>query len=223
MKHKSLSNGFTLLELIIIIVIIGAIAAVAAPRFLSIADDARSASSSTLLENFQTAVNIYQAACLARGGDVEEGRDENATDFNIEGIYSNYTGSCYPVWNSASGIQRTINNNRSCYWLLQDLTNSDHYEDNRYGNSPKEGGSTSRTPSFSNFQLAKQNGYKFLINQPTGEFSYCHFYSIEGDLSQAPFLLYNAVDGEMVTGITDLSNGIDYDEELKKYTVATKP
>ena len=68
MKHKSLSKGFTLLELIIIIVIIGAIAAIAAPRFLSIADDARSASSSTLLENFQTAVNIYQAACLGARG-----------------------------------------------------------------------------------------------------------------------------------------------------------
>ena len=68
MKNNTLNKGFTLLELIIIIVIIGAIAVVAAPRFLSIADDARSASSSTLLENFQTAVNIYQARLFGAWG-----------------------------------------------------------------------------------------------------------------------------------------------------------
>lgn len=103
MKHKSLSNGFTLLELIIIIVIIGAIAAVAAPRFLSIADDAREATGRALFDNFRSGAEIYQGACLARGGDIEEPQTNKGyeSDFNIEGVYSNYTGTCYPVRNPA--------------------------------------------------------------------------------------------------------------------------
>ncbi|MEZ9764670.1 type II secretion system protein [Vibrio splendidus] len=49
MKSSSLQKGFTLLELAVVIVILAAIAVISAPRFLSIADDAREATSRALL------------------------------------------------------------------------------------------------------------------------------------------------------------------------------
>ncbi|MFA0071708.1 type II secretion system protein, partial [Vibrio breoganii] len=99
-----------LLELAVVIVILAAIAVVSAPRFLSIADDAREATSRALFDNFRAGAEIYQGACLARGGDVTELQGKNTSNFNIDGIYSNFSGSCYPVRNSNAEERRDINN-----------------------------------------------------------------------------------------------------------------
>ncbi|WP_434763759.1 prepilin-type N-terminal cleavage/methylation domain-containing protein [Vibrio fortis] len=224
MKHKSLSNGFTLLELIIIIVIIGAIAAVAAPRFLSIADDAREATGRALFDNFRSGAEIYQGACLARGGDIEEPQTNKGyeSDFNIEGVYSNYTGTCYPVRNPGSNsTRRDIPNANGCNTLFQEMVTSDHFEDIDFNSN---GWTNEESFNLSKIETAQNAGFQIYIHQQRTYFSYCHYYNIEGDLSRAPFLLYNAVDGEMVTGVTDLTAGsVQWGDELAKYSTATKP
>ncbi|UOE81865.1 prepilin-type N-terminal cleavage/methylation domain-containing protein [Vibrio splendidus] len=224
MKKSSLRKGFTLLELIVVIVILAVIAVVAAPRFLSIADDAREATSRALFDNFRAGAEIYQGACLARGGDVEEPQTNSGyqSDFNIDGIYSNFTGTCYPVRNPGSNsTRRDIPNANGCYTLFQEMVNSDHFEDIEFNTN---GWTNGKEFGASKLQTALDNGFQIYIHQRLEYFSYCHYYNIEGDLSRAPFILYNAVDGEMVTGVTDLTSGsINWDEELDKYSIATKP
>ena len=224
MEKTSLQKGFTLLELIVVIVILAVIAVIAAPRFLSIADDAREATSRALFDNFRAGAEIYQGACLARGGDVEEPQTNSGyqSDFNIDGIYSNFTGTCYPVRNPGSNsTRRDIPNANGCYTLFQEMVNSDHLVDIDFNSS-----GWTNNPSFGLTQLntARNAGFQIYIHQASSYFSYCHYYNIEGDLSRAPFILYNAVDGEMVTGVTNLTSGnITWDDELTKYSVATKP
>ncbi len=58
MEKTSLRKGFTLLELVVVIVILAVIAVIAAPRFLSIADDAREATSRAL---FVTSVQVLRS------------------------------------------------------------------------------------------------------------------------------------------------------------------
>lgn len=224
MKNNALNKGFTLLELIIIIVIIGAIAVIAAPRFLSIADDAREATGRALFDNFRSGAEIYQGACLARGGDIEERQTNEGyqSNFNIEGVYSNYTGTCYPVRNPGSNAtRRDIPNANGCYTLFQEMVTSDHFEDIDFNS---KGWTNKESFNLSNIETARNAGFQIYIHQQVTYFSYCHYYNIEGDLSRAPFLLYNAVDGEMITGIADLTSGdVQWDNELDKYSNATKP
>lgn len=220
MKRISWHKGFTLLELIVVIAILAVVAVIAAPRFLSIADDAREVTSRALFDNFRAGAEIYQGACLARGGDVTELQGKNTSDFNIDGIYSNFSGSCYPVRNSNSGVRRDINNARGCYELFQDIVNSDHFEDINFGTGGWKNGETVKE---SELIAARDAGYQVYIHQRSKYFSYCHYYNIEGDLNNAPYLLYNAVDGIMVSGTTNLSNGFSWANELQEYPVATPP
>lgn len=212
------SKGFTLIELIVVIVVTAVIGVVALPRFLDFRDSASQTTVSTLFENFNSAVSIYQAACLARGGDTVTDIVGNSEPFNIDGIRSNYSGSCYPVQNSRG--QRNINRPASCFDLLEVMTVSDYFDDHPEHSStnPAAGGENSESVNVSLFSTARDSGYTIFIHQRRRYFSYCHFYSIEGDLSNAPFLLYNAVDGQIVTGTTDLTQNFTWSDELEKYS-----
>lgn len=214
-------QGFTLIELIVVIVILAVIAVVALPRFINFSQQAETSKVATLFDHYRSAVNIYQAACYARGGDQSSGKFDNSNPFEIDGIKSSFSGSCFP----ARLNSRNINNPNNCFATFATLLNSDHYDDHpRFSSTnPQQGGENADPVYYSDMLVAQQNGYKVFIHQRRRYHSYCHFYSLEGDLTDAPFILYNAVDGEMVTGTTDLSQSLSWNDELLKYNQATEP
>lgn len=224
MKHsqiyKARNSGFTLIELVSVIVLLGVLGVVAAPRFLSFVNDARRASNLTLFEHFRSGIELYQAACMARGGDTSEPQGQNLSDFEIDGMRSNFSGSCYPTTTNRRDIPRP----NVCYQTFQTMVNSDHFEDVAYGSAnSSRGGQNRETLSLSDFETARDAGYQVFIHQRLRYFSYCHYYNIEGDLSEAPFVLYNAVDGRIITGVADLTQNFTWTDELSKYGQYSTP
>jgi MSHA pilin protein MshA len=60
---KKASQGFTLIELVMVIVILGVLAAVALPKFVNLKDDARLAVLNGLAGTLQSAASIGRARC----------------------------------------------------------------------------------------------------------------------------------------------------------------
>jgi len=214
------SKGFTLIELVIVIVLVGVLSVAALPRFINFSAESSAASVTTIFQNFRTGVTIYQSACLARGGDIVSNIAGTGVDFTIDGINSNYSGSCYPVIGSHAGSTRAINRPDTCFDVLETITQSDYFDDHPSFSStnPRLGGENAESVDVSLLPDAIENGYLVFIHQRRRYASYCHFYSIGGDLSDAPFILYNAVDGQLVTGRRDLTQNFTWTEELERYT-----
>lgn len=70
--------GFTLIELVIVIVILGILGAVAAPRFLSLQDEAYAANVNSLRSSIQSAMTLSNTFAVLKGG--EKGAAEAAGD-----------------------------------------------------------------------------------------------------------------------------------------------
>ena len=51
-------KGFTLIELIIVIVVLGILSVTAAPRFIDVSDDAKNATTRTIMANFKQATQL---------------------------------------------------------------------------------------------------------------------------------------------------------------------
>lgn len=210
-----IKSGFTLIELVMVVVVLGILAIMALPRFINLSGEASNSTTATIFENFRSSVSVYQAACLARGGNTTDSSDP----FNIEGIRSSSSGSCFPV-RADRGDRRRINAPRSCFWLMESLTQSDIFTDHPAISStrPQRGGeNTLGQVDVSLLSQAIDDGYQVFIHQGAGFFSYCHFYGITGDLSNAPYLLYNAIDGQIVSGTRDLTQSYTWAEELENY------
>ena len=77
-KH---TQGFTLIELIIVIVILGILAVTAAPKFLNLADDARSSTVLGLEGALEGALNVVNGKALAQS---KTGADEQTTNPTVD-------------------------------------------------------------------------------------------------------------------------------------------
>ena len=104
MSRKSVSEGFTLVELIIVIVILGVLAVVAAPRFVNLTDDARFAQLTKLASDLRASSNLVYAKAVIDGQ-----TDAGVTvDTDIGGVIIR-TNSGYPIANFNTSIRYLIN------------------------------------------------------------------------------------------------------------------
>lgn len=111
------SKAFTLIELIVVIVILGIMAAIAAPRFVDLSDDARDASFTSTGASFESGVKLIHYKWLAAGSpgavlnfipnaDTVSGNDlsVNANGWPADSrgvsLTLNSTNDCIDVWNS---------------------------------------------------------------------------------------------------------------------------
>lgn len=105
---KKQSNGFTLIELVVVIVILGILAVTAAPKFLNFSDDAHESAAQGSFGAFASALQLYKSQWLIDGEPSDRAVEGYANDvlfasdegFPI-GDTAGVTGEgCGEIWNN---------------------------------------------------------------------------------------------------------------------------
>ncbi|MEZ9999585.1 prepilin-type N-terminal cleavage/methylation domain-containing protein [Vibrio lentus] len=88
---KSKSQGFTLLELVVVIVILGVLAVTAAPRFLGVQRDAHEALAQGAFSAFRNSIDMYHSQWLVDG----EPDFDQVVNYGEGDVYPSETG--FPI------------------------------------------------------------------------------------------------------------------------------
>ena len=95
------TQGFTLVELVIVIVILGLLSAVALPRFISVTQDARIASVNGFAGGVRAAASLAKAQYIVNG-------DSMATVVSMDGVSVTVLASSGNPAASTAGIQAAL-------------------------------------------------------------------------------------------------------------------
>ena len=110
MNPHKLSQGFTLIELVMVIVILGILASFALPRFSNLGDDAELAQAQGIAAGLQAGVKTVKSVFHAKGHTT---RTQNLEDFGDGTIDTNNIG--YPIGIDKGNANENIGvNNAGC-------------------------------------------------------------------------------------------------------------
>jgi MSHA pilin protein MshA len=123
LQPNTSQQGFTLIELVVVIVILGILAVTAAPRFINLTDDAKTATLDAVKASLQSVNSLIFAKALIAGNETVDGATTTTT-LNVNGSPVPITFG-YPRSDDAGDSDDTFST------ILLDLDASEFVVDNR--------------------------------------------------------------------------------------------